>query len=378
METVINAETTKKREFVLGVWSYGISIIIIVLTISLAAWYLIGEPEASIFKSYPQPFGAVMFWAILCLVFLGFNGEMWPFYNIRQPLSGVLALIITAVIDLIVIIFFNFIYGALDPTFNPKAGGTGWVATGMIVLFGFYAYGVQTNSMGHWPWKDLGLKQPAVGIIEVFLGSVITLVLYLLLMYPNLAAWTAPGKALMSLPTAVGWFYSVIVCWLTTALLWDNWPWSKFGSRASVAIYSFIGNFIGGTLIYYIFMYLLKGYFIPLEAQKVLADAVTLWPAQLGVCIVALILVWCLAFQNWPNHYGLFSNLFLRTVIVYGLGFIIFIAYTRWFGPLVLHEPAITGNFGGDPLNFFDLFNLVLLIYIVYFNTWPLAVRNKD
>lgn len=378
MEAKINLEPNEKSGPELGVLLYGISIITIVLVISLAVWYLIGDPKVSIFKLYPQPFGAVMFWAILCVVFLGFNGEMWPFNDIRQPQAGILALIFTAVIDLIVIVFLNYVYGAMDPTFSPKAGGTGWVATGMIVLFGFYAYGVHTNSMDHWPWKDLGLKQPAVGIIEVFLGSLITLVLYLLLMYPNLAAWTTSGKALMSLPTAVGWFYSVIVCWLTTALLWENWPWSKFGSRASVAICSFIGNFLGGTAIYFIFMYLLKGYFIPHEAQKLLAGAITLWPAHLGVIIVAWILVWCLVFQNYPKSYGLIATLFLRTAIVYNLGFITFIVYTRWFGPLVLHEPAISANFGGDPLNYMDLFNLVLLIYVVYFGTWPLALRIKD
>jgi len=77
----------------------------------------------------------------------------------------------------------------------------------MVVLFGFYAYGVLATSMAHWPWKNLGLQQPAVGVIEFFVGTVITMILYMLFMYPALAPWTVPDKTLMPLPNAVGWFY---------------------------------------------------------------------------------------------------------------------------------------------------------------------------
>jgi AAT family amino acid transporter len=299
------------------------------------------------------------------------------FANIRQPLAGIWAVIVYSALTAVIVLAFTFVYGAVDPTFNTAQGGTGWVATAMIVLFGFYGYGVLSNSPGHWPWKDLGIKQPVVGIIEVLLRSVITTILFMLLMYPNLSAWTQHGKPRMSLPAAVGWFYSVIVSWLTTALLWENWPWSKIRSRAWSAVFAFLGNFIGGTAIYYIFLSLLKSALIPAEAQDALKEGINLWPAQLGVVIVGLILVWGLAFQNVPRTSNMTAKIIIRTIIVYGSGILLFIGYTRWFGPAILHEPAVTGHFGGDPLNFVDLFNLILLIYIVYFHSWPLKLKQE-
>lgn len=378
MQTQEEVEVPKlDTESGLSLLAYGVSIVLVTTAVSLFIWYLIGDPEISLLKLYPQPFGAFLFWGILVVVFIGFNSENWPFVNMSQPLAGVLAVVANMVITAVIALGLAYGYGSIDPTFSTLDGGTGWTAIAMIVLFGFYGYGFLSNSPGHWPWKDLGLKQPVVGIIEIFLGTVITTILYMLFMYPNLSEWTQNQNVLMALPTSVGWFYSVIVCWLTTALLWENWPWSKTPSRAWATIVAFFGNFIGGTIIYFFFQFMLKNFLVPQDGQEVLGDGINLWSAQLGVIIVSIILVWCLAFQNPPHTDRVGVKLIVRTIVVYGLGILLFLVYTRWFGTAILHEPAVTDGFGGDPLNFFDLFNLILLFYIVYFNTWPLVVRSQ-
>lgn len=360
----------------LGVLAYGSSIVVITTVVSLLIWFVIGDPEISLLKTYPQPFSAFLFWAILVVVFIGFNGENWPFSHMSQPLAGLYAVVINMVITFTIVLVMAFIYGSIDPTFSPGGEAIGWTAIAMIVLFGFYGYGFLSNSPGHWPWYDLGLKQPFVGIIEIFVGTVITTFLYMLFMYPNLTEWSQGGNVLMSLPTTVGWFYSVIVCWLTTALLWENRPWTICKTRGASTVVAFFGNFVGGTIIYFIFLILLKAFLIPLDVQEVMGADITLWPAQLGVIIVSVILVWCLAFQNWSYKNKTVATIFFRTVIVYGIGILLFLFYTRWFGVAFLHEPAVLGTFGGDPLNFMDLFNLIFLMYIVYFKAWPLQLKQ--
>jgi AAT family amino acid transporter len=47
----------------------------------------------------------------------------------------------------------------------------------------------------------------------------------------------------------------------------------------------------------------------------------------------------------------------------------------RWFAMDVLHEAAIVPGFGGDPLTWVDLLNLILLIFVVYFGSY--GIRKK-
>lgn len=361
----------KRSSLEVGTFTFGLCNTIIIFVLSCALWFLAGLKIEAV---TPGMFGAFLFWGILCIVFIGFNGQMWPFTKLPQPQAGILALIVTFLLDVIIVNALGS-YGAVNPTFSTAAGGTGWAAIAMAVLIGFYGYGVLSNNMDHWPWKDMGIKQPYVGIIEVFAGTVITGILYFLLIYPTLANYATKITPLMPLSTVTGWFYSVIVFWLLSALIWENWPWSMAGSRSGTAIISFFGNFLAGTAVYYFFMYLLRNYLIPADAQKALGEGITAWPAQLGVIMAAVALVMLLCFQGWPTSGSLTSRIITRTIITFLAGIIIFYGYTRWFG-FVLQEAAVTRDFGGNPLMFFDIFNLVLLIYTVYFASWPLSVRK--
>ncbi len=358
----------------LGPVAFSLVNLLIIWAGTYLVWFLFGDPVNSPLKMWPQPFNAYMFWAILVLVFIGFNLGMSGFCKIAQPLSGILATAVTIALAMIIPALLIHGYGALDPAFSAQ-NYHGHGAAAMVVLIGFYGFGIIPTGMGGWPWSDK-LEQPLAGFSQIFLGAVLTFVMYLVLIYPSFASWTGPDQVFMALPTVVGWFYSVIVCWLTTFLVLDNWPWSGFGSKTKVALAAFFGNFVGGTIIYFVFLAFLKGILIPAEAVEAIGGAINLWPAQLGVWIVTWLIFWANIAGNTPTHFGPGANRAIRFVITWTLGILSFVFYMKWFAVGVLNEPEIIAGFGGDPLTWVDILNLVMLIWVCYFGFY--GIRKKE
>ncbi len=353
---------------------FALACLVVIQAASYAVWRLFVDPKVGVWKFYPQPFNVYLFWGILVLVFIGFNCGMAGFTKIKQPASGLLATAITIVLSFAIPGILIFGYGKFDPAFSPvKFAGHG--AAGLIVLIGFYGFGVPATGMGGWPWSDK-LQQPLAGIAQIFMGAVLTVVGYLALIYPTVASWTAPDKALMSLPTALGWFYACIVSWLTTFQVLDNWPWSAFGSRAKVALAALFGNLVGGTVIYFGFLALLKGVLIPPDALAKIGGGINLWPAQLGVWIVFWLIFWPNIAGNVPTSLSPGVNRLIRFVLTWSLGIVSFVVYMHWFAEKVLHEAAITPGFHGDPLCWVDLLNYVMLIYVCYFGFYGLVKKQ--
>lgn len=366
---------TKPLGLELGAVGFGIASFIIIHGVSWLVWLLFADPAVAVWKFYPQPFGVYLFWAILAIVFIGFNCGMHGFSKFQQPMGGILSTLATLALGFAIPMLLIFGYGQLDPAFSPT-NFAGHGAAGLIVLIGFYGFGVVANSMDGWPWTDAGLKQPMVGVGQMLAGFFLTVIGYLLFIYPALASWTGPDHVLMSLPTAIGWFYSVIVAWLTTALVLDLWPYSMFGSRAQRALAALFGNFILGTALYFILLALLKNFLIPADALAKIGPAITLWPAQIGVWIVNMMLFWALCCGNTPTSLSPTMNRLVRVVISWGMGIGAFVVYMKWFAVEVLHEAAIVPGFGGDPLTWVDLLNLILLIFVVYFGSY--GIRRKE
>jgi len=338
-------EGTRPFGLQLGAVGFAIASFVVIYAISFAVWRLFADPQVGVWKYYPQPFGAYLFWAILAIVFVGFNLGMHGFSNLPQPLEGFAATAVTLVLGIGLPMLLIFGYGQLDPAFSPeKYAGHG--AAGLIVLIGFYGFGVVANSMDGWPWIDAGMKQPMVGFAQIITGFVVTVVGYVVLIYPCLATWTAPDRVVMSLPTAIGWFYSVITVWLTTVLVLDLWPYSTFKTRAGRALAAFFGNFVLGTVLYFILLALLKNVLIPADALEKIGSAINLWPAQLGVWIVNMLLFWALCCGNGPTNLGPVMNRIVRFIITWGAGIGAFVIYMNWFAVEVLNEAEIVSGFG--------------------------------
>lgn len=355
--------------------AFSVAVFLIVHGISLGVWRLFADPAQAAWKYTPQPFGMYLFWGILVLVFIGFNFGMAGFSALKQPVRGCAATVVTLALSFAVPAALVHGYGALDPAFSAT-NGAGYGAAGLIVLIGFYGFGVLATGMAGWPWSDSGLSPAASGLAQIAAGCCLTGLGYFLLIYPSVSATTAPHAILLPLPVAIGWFYSVIVAWLTTFLIFDNWPWNRLTRKSHMALAALAGNFLLGTALYAVHLALLRWVLIPPGAVEKIGSMLPSWPAQLGVWIAFWLIFWANVAGNWPTRFGAGTNRAVRAASCWGLGLISFFAYTRWFAGAVLHEAQIVPGFGGDPLTWVDLLNYVMLIYAVYFEFYGLSKKN--
>ncbi len=199
------------------------------------------------------------------------------------------------------------------------------------------------------------------------------------LIYPTLASWTVPGDTFMSIPTAIGWFYSCIVAWVYTFMIYENWPWTAIGrgSKAGTALASFFGNFLLGPVWYYAYLWVGKEVLMPSDAVTAIGAGINQWASELGIWTLLWVIFWANIPANWPTNLGKAGNFIVRTIIVIGLSIICFLAMTRWFAVSVLDATEIVPVFGGDSMGFGNLINLVTLIFIAYFGFWPFSRKQK-
>ncbi len=144
---------------------FGIANLVIVLVLAVASWYLLADPTTSPWSFYPLPFNAALFWAILFVVFIGFNCEFAGFDRLPQPAKGLAIMVATAVFAVVVTWLLANGLGSLYPDFAAdREGGLGYFAGALFVLFGFGTWVMVVLNWQHWPWTSLGMKQPLVGL----------------------------------------------------------------------------------------------------------------------------------------------------------------------------------------------------------------------
>jgi len=353
-------------------WAHGVANLAIVLVVTFVGWYLLADPETSPLYVYPLPFNAALFWALMFVVWSGFNLEFFGFDRIRQPMRGIALTAATAVFAILVTYALAEGLGQVNLDFAAsREGGLGYFTGALFVLFGFSTWVLTVINWDHWPWTDLGFKQPVVGVCEIASLFVPTILLYVALGVPAVSAATEPGSALIGIDTLLGWYYSIIVAVVLTGLALENWPWRLAGSRASVAMTSLIGNIVVGTILYFALLSLSK-LIIGSETVTDLGEVIHQFPSQIGVCWVAWMIMWANAFGNKPTALGTAANLAARTVITFALAVATFVLYYYVIAEHLLHEPAVAGSLSGNALGFMDWFALVTLLYVVGFESFPL------
>lgn len=364
-EPVVTAPSPRTTSW----WLHGLATLVVVVVVSLLGWYLLADPTTSPLGAYPLPFTAALFWALMFVVWTGFNLELFGFSRLPQPLRGVVYLAATVVFAVVVTWALAAGLGSVAPDFAAsREGGTGYFTGALFVLFGFSTYVLVVLNWAHWPWTDLGLKQPMVGLCEVAFVFVPTVLLYALLGIPSVSATGAP---LLSVNALLGWYYSIIVAIVVTGLTLENWPWRLAGSRARVAGVSLVGDIVLGTALYVGLLAVCK-LLIGAETVALLGDAIHQFPAQLGVCWVAWMIMWGNAFGNKPTGLGDAANLAARVVITFGLAVGTFCLYYYVLAGGLLHEPVVAGGLYGNALGFMDWFALVTLLYVVGFESYGL------
>lgn len=232
--------------------AHGVASVAVILALSLGTWYLLVDPKWSGLDIYPRPFQAVLFWGVVSVVWLGFSLEFWGLDRLRQPVRGLALVAAASAMSIGLTIAFARGYGNFDPTFAAdRAGGAGYGASGLWVLFGFFFYVTAVVNWGNWPFVKSGLAQPWLGIAQIAFLFVPTTVLYLILGVPTVADWGQPVDPIMTQATVIGWYYSVITAVVVTGLLTENWPYPLAGSSGKVALASVVGNLALGTGLYF-------------------------------------------------------------------------------------------------------------------------------
>jgi AAT family amino acid transporter len=366
-ESTGTAPARPRPWFVTGLLSLGV-----VVGLSLGSWYLLVDPKWSPLHTYPFPTNAVLFWAILSVVFVGFNLEFWGFDRLTQPVKGLAIVAVVLALAFGITALLAAGLGHFDPRFSAdRKGGTGYFAGALFVLFGFFTFVTVVVNWEHWPWTQMGVSQPKVGLFEIAVMLAPTLLLYLVLGLPTMAISASAGHSILALDTLIGWFYSVIVSMLVTALVMENWPWRLAGPGWRTAAASTMGNFVAGTALYFVLLGLAKA-LIGSKTVDLLGVGINIFPAQIGVCWVFWMIYWSNACANVPNTPSAAKNYAVRIVITLLLGIGTFLIYYHMIAGTVLHEPVVAGDLYGNALGFIDWAVLWTLFYVVCFESYGL------
>lgn len=358
-------------------WGFGLANLTVVAVLSVGGWWLLVDPVWSPLGGYPQPFTAVLFWTIIAVVWVAFTFGWTGPQRLPQPARGLVGIALTLAIGVGVTVLLAYGYGAVDPSFAAgREGGAGFTTGNLVVLFAFFFYVTGVVNWGQWPWAG-ATTPPRTGLGELALMAVPTVALYAVFVLPNLATWGDPASAPLSVPTLIGWFYSLIVAVVVTGLLTENWPWRLAGSPARVAAVSLVGNVVLGTVLYVLLLQvatLLMG-----GANAVaLGDAVTAHAAQLGVCWVFWMIAWANVFGNRPTGRGDAVNFAVRIGVTFVLGALTYLLYYFVLAGPVLHEPALVGAMHGDALGFVDWAVLWMLWYVLFLDSYGLPRPRVD
>ncbi len=347
---------------------FGVSNLVVVVVVSVLSWYLLADPTSSPWHFYPLPFNAALFWAILFIVFIGFNSEFVGFDRLGQPLRGIAVLVSTAVFAVAVTCCSVADWVRCSPT-SPVPAPAAWATSrALFVLFGFGTWVMVVLNWQHWPWTALGMKQPLIGLCEIAFVAIPTLALYIVIGLP--AVSSSVTNPMMSLDTVLGWFYSIVVSVILTGQTLDNWPWKLFGGGGKTALAATIGNALLGTTIYFVMVPLAK-LLVGSQASAELGNTIHQFPAQIGVC-------WAFWMIFWANGFGNRFAPAVRAVLTFVLAVGTFLLYYRFAAGNVLHEPAVASGLAGNALGFVDWLVLWTLIYVVAFQSMGLRRLVDD
>lgn len=347
-----------------------------IFVVAILTWWLIADPQWSILGAragaadYAQKsaiVGCLLFWTIFGHIFTGFTFGNWPFSKLSQPLSGVVQIVVDILIGIGGTLLLTRGIGSWDPTFSSATpGGAGFTAAAFIVLIGFYAYAFAATGIGGYPFESVAA--PLASVAQWFFAAFITLVGVVVLIYPNFNANLA-SKAPIPLPTAAGWVYSSIVIVIVAAMQLGNCPWARVKNRHLRALTAFAVSLGGG----YLLMLVLEGVLqliVPTAVRGGATFSLGVEAAQLGVCISLWSLIVGLIFG--PSKIkSLFVSRLVRTVVVLVAAILTYVAFMQFFATTVLHFPAITGSYGGNPLTWMDWVILFVLWYAVALGGHP-------
>ncbi|HJQ47135.1 MAG TPA: hypothetical protein VJ870_12570 [Amycolatopsis sp.] len=355
-----------------------------IFVVAVLTWWLIGDPKWSLVGARADTaddqarktaiVSCLLFWTIFGHIFTGFTFGGWPFTKLRQPLAGIAQVVVDLVIGIAGTLLFTRGVGSWDPTFSAgAAGGAGYLAAAFIVLVGFYAYAFASASLGGYPFESD--SAPLASVAQWFFAAFITTVGVVALVYPNFNAQLA-ASAPIDLPTTAGWVYSSIVIVIVAAMQWGNRPWAGLANKHLRALTALVVTLGGGYLLMLVFGALLQG-IVPDTIKSGATFALGLETAELGVCFSLWSLIVGLVFGPSRISSPVVSRV-VRTVVVAVAAILTYIVFMRFFATTVLHFPATSGSYGGNPLLWMDWTILIVLWHAVAFGGHLATRRSRQ
>ncbi|MFI5798693.1 hypothetical protein [Streptomyces sp. NPDC051677] len=352
--------------------------LLIVAALSLATWWLLIDPRWAVLDVYGNPANAAIFWTLFAIVCLAFNLELKGFDRLAQPARGLALAAVTTGSGIGITALLALAWSNVDPSFAPeRTGGAGYFTGAVFVLFVFVTNVPAATVFEHRPWKTLGLGQPWAGIAEIAVSTVASILLYVAFALPVLASWSGVKDAPLSANEVVGLFYSIVVSVIATSNLTDNEPWNTVRGRGRWFLFTALGNVLLGTCLFFALSGVTR-LLLGADARSALgADALSLFPAQLGVCWVFWMIFWANCAGSMPQHLTPAKNRTVRVLVTLALAVVTFTLYYRVLAPHVLHEPALAPGIAGNALGFMDLAIVWLLLFVIGGESWPLARTNR-
>ena len=244
----------------------GIFAFIIFLLIAWSLWFIFSDPRGPV-GAFPYPF--VMYLAMMILVGLWQHllFEDWPFQKLKQPLRGIVEVLVNLIIvwfvlhvvfDQLLGLGFNFLSQTRLNTLaeNGQASmvdgqlmsleimrGRHYAQSAIVafVLIGFFTYPFVTILFGKWPIRPSNLTQPQAGLAEFGWCTTLTIFFYTILIVPFWGAafntvfgpslllntpWWMSVAGTSHLHWVFGFWEWMIIVLFMTVNVWRGKPWS--------------------------------------------------------------------------------------------------------------------------------------------------------
>ena len=336
----------------------GIIALIVFTLIAWVTWWIIGDPAKGIFKLYEQPFTAFLAVMIVVGVWQHIIFGDWPFQNL-PPLQRGAAMTVTNIVLswFLIYVFFEWLGKTILPIFSThmlyeqavaaaQAAGqvldhtqlehlhetameTKMAVVTFWVVTGFVTYPFWTILFQKWPWAGK-LPQPAAGMAEWAWTTVVTIIVFGMLVLPHFLG--------LKYPQAIAWpwwydmapkgaqnyyyifaFYEWMVIWLfMVANVWRGYPWALIKPQPWRGLVGAVGTVVFAWIAVKVCLWGMDMWWGPMQAG---ASDIRLLPhfryyhaATIAGCTIMPFLAWHHFFDDWPTQYGEAAGFFIRTI----------------------------------------------------------------
>ena len=366
----------------------GILSILLVFIISWITWLIFFDPRWH--GSQIVPLASVIGGFGLIGVVWAIWFENWPYYNwFRTPWKvGLIGTVINGgiilIFTLVLLPLFNSFYSAeiVDKYVAWYVGASIFGALSGS-CFSFAVLFVA----GTMYWPFFKYKQPKRGIIVWIIGSIITILVWYFLFFPNgsRAPYTTISTAvrgvyapLPNYPFSLGWTQWIIVFSLLTLMVFEYWPWNKLGRKQPyIGLIAFGSCVILGLIVNYvsplIFQNIVDPFFVfiggnpPGDIERFVG--VYVMHINYAIFLTCAIVLVSLFFDNWPKRFTQWKNLLFRFILVIIIGTVGFFAFYI-ISPILFGEPNNYWNVNPTPFILWFLWIEILFAYV--WRKWPL------